>query len=215
MGRASSPPSSLRARFRFNREDSQPGRDFRYLPGHSATDCTSPQAPTRTGCRRRNGVEPPQFGGWRHRIAQVMPQPVGTASASPNPIGSFKSKMALTRDDIADREFDWFLVDGDGHVALCASGGYGPIPAWVLQHSDPDDTPDDHREELLQCLPEVGDCRVEGEVGWCEEWLALARRGFYIYDWRLWHGPYQRIVRQPFQSICGNWTKRWPLPCVS
>lgn len=139
-------------------------------------------------------MEPPQFGGWRHRIAQVMPQPVGTASASPNPIGSFKSKMALTRDDIADREFDWFLVDGDGHVALCASGGYGPIPAWVLQHSDPDDTPDDHREELLQCLPEVGGCRVEGEIGWCEEWPALARRGFYIYDWRLWHGPYQRIV---------------------
>jgi hypothetical protein len=46
-------------------------------------------------------------------------------------------------------------------------------------------------------MPEIGGHRVEGHgLGWCKDWRLLGNRGLYVYDWKHWSGPYERIIRE-------------------
>jgi hypothetical protein len=101
----------------------------------------------------------------------------------------------VTREEIFGLEFDWFAIDGDGLLALCSSAGYGEIPAEVLHACTTKEQPDRHIAELIARLPERGRYATEGRgPGWCEEWKQLGHRGLFVYDWRHWQGPYERIV---------------------
>jgi len=109
--------------------------------------------------------------------------------------------MSLTRDEVHGGEFDWFAVDAKGHIALCSTAGYGEIPASVLAASTEEVSPIDCIDELVRNLPAIGIATSEGRgPGSCEEWPALAQRGIFIYDWKHWDGPYERIV-VPTQPI--------------
>jgi hypothetical protein len=93
------------------------------------------------------------------------------------------------REQVEGGEFDWFAVDGCGHIGHFATAGYGPIPAAVLARLN---GIRDLDEQILQ-LPVVGDAtgHLPGKI---EDWLEMARRGLFAYDWKHWHGPSQRAA---------------------
>ena len=93
-------------------------------------------------------------------------------------------------DDLEGSEFDWFAVDRDGHVALFATAGYGPIPQAVLESVD------EQRqvETYLSSIPATTQAIHIGGEGDLEDWFAVARRGLYAYDWQHWNGPYGMIA---------------------
>jgi hypothetical protein len=102
--------------------------------------------------------------------------------------------MTVDRNQLLGLEFDFALIDGDGHVALFSTAGYGPIPKNVLAAAEPSERADP-QSVLLASLPEVGAARVEGRgPGTCTEWPALGCRGVFVYDWLAHDGPYERVI---------------------
>jgi len=91
------------------------------------------------------------------------------------------------REQVEGGEFDWFAVDG--HVGHFSTAGYGPVPSMVLARLD---ELRDFDERVIQ-LPVVGEStgHLPGRI---EDWLEMARRGLFSYDWTHWHGPYQRAA---------------------
>jgi hypothetical protein len=91
--------------------------------------------------------------------------------------------------EVKGNEFDWFAVDKCGYVGHFATAGYGPIPVAVL----------DRLNKILELYERVLQMPVVGEAtghlpGRIESWLEMARRGLFAYDWKHWHGPYQRAA---------------------
>jgi hypothetical protein len=80
-------------------------------------------------------------------------------------------------------------VDGEGHVGHFATAGFGPIPAVVLARLD------ELREldELVLALPVIGEAtgHLPGRI---DDWLEMARRGLFAFDWQHWSGPYRRAA---------------------
>jgi hypothetical protein len=102
--------------------------------------------------------------------------------------------MALSPDDIVGLEFDWLAVDRTGSIALLCSGGWNSVPAEALLVASPGE-PLISRSPVLAALPEVCGFRTEGPgLGWCREWPALGRRGFYVYDSDQATGSYRCII---------------------
>ena len=89
-------------------------------------------------------------------------------------------------------EFDWLGVDDQGHVAVFTTAGYGPVPEDVNQHlADVDAALDRVRE--LPVTGSAGDIVQRPAGGDYSDWHAYSAKGFYAYDWQVWHGPYQRL----------------------
>ena len=103
--------------------------------------------------------------------------------------------MTGRQDAFVGLEFDWFAIDGAGQLAICASAGWGEIPAAILASAGAGNTPDAYIGALIQSLPETGGYRCEAQgPGTCQDWRLLGSRGLYAYDWVHWAGPYTRIV---------------------
>lgn len=93
-------------------------------------------------------------------------------------------------------EFDWFAVDGEGHVGHFASAGFGPVPLAVLDGLDRLRGLD---EQLFRGLrnPPMPELIALRGISWDDMvWL-----GLYSYDWQHWGGPYHRVgaPRQPLR----------------
>jgi len=59
----------------------------------------------------------------------------------------------MSRQEVEGGEFDWFAVDGNGHLGHFATAGYGPVPAAVLSRlAEVRDL-----DERVLCLPVVGE----------------------------------------------------------
>jgi hypothetical protein len=90
--------------------------------------------------------------------------------------------------------FDWLAIDGEEHLAVFDSDGYGPVPPPVI--SSVDDV--DEATNKITDLPEQGDCIPEADLHgvWLgdEELAKLAKRGFFVYVWDLYRGPYRRVA---------------------
>jgi hypothetical protein len=97
--------------------------------------------------------------------------------------------------DYEGSEFDWFLVDGKKRVALCSSAGFGDVPLSVLDGLTEDKLPTNEIPKLIEQTPELGGHEVEGRgPGKCIEFRQMANRGFFVFDWKHWKGPYERIL---------------------
>jgi hypothetical protein len=103
--------------------------------------------------------------------------------------------MPISWREVQGKEFDWCAIDSAGELATCSSAGWGEIPAIVLQQCTLADSPIQHIDRLIAVMPEIGGHRAEGHgPGSCEEWRLLGNRGLYVYDWKHWSGPYERII---------------------
>lgn len=75
---------------------------------------------------------------------------------------------------------------------MFTSAGYGAVPEAVLRNVSLVDRAVDAIARLPVigkaaevCLPDDGDF---------SSWLTTAQRGFFTYDWTIWHGPYKRLA---------------------
>lgn len=100
----------------------------------------------------------------------------------------------MSREAFEGGEFDWFAVDAAGHVGHFSTAGYGPVPLPVLDRLDraQEDALWSLGERLLG-LPVIG--QATGHLpGRIDDWLELARRGLFGFDWKHWSGPYLRAA---------------------
>jgi hypothetical protein len=106
----------------------------------------------------------------------------------------------VSREAFEGGEFDWFAVDGVGHIGHFATAGFGPVPIPILERLDEGRTDElwELRERSLG-LPIVGAAngRLPGHI---DDWLEMARRGLFSYDWQHWSGPY-RLAASPSAPI--------------
>ena len=82
------------------------------------------------------------------------------------------------RPELQGREVDWFAVDGEGHLALFATAGEGFVPEVALARIE-------EHEALAESLPAP-------HAGNRSVWNDYAAQGFFVYDWSLPGGPYER-----------------------
>jgi hypothetical protein len=102
--------------------------------------------------------------------------------------------LAVKPEDLHRAEFDFVVVDADGHVALFSTAGFGPVPESSLSLPDIAHLPDPEGA-LLQLLHIVGVGKPEGRgPGAAGDWLALGARGVFVFSWLPHQGPYERLV---------------------
>lgn len=82
--------------------------------------------------------------------------------------------------DIQGFEFDRFAIDQDGHVALFATAGHGPVPSSVLAASGAHDA--------------VGETIAISGFGSPAIWQSYAQAGLYAFDWSEREGRYVRVA---------------------
>ena len=73
----------------------------------------------------------------------------------------------------------WLALDRDGHVAAFATGGAGPIPSSVL---DDGQIPED-LELRIRALPRTSAARTLVSYKSLDDFVAIAERGIFAYDW--------------------------------
>ena len=102
--------------------------------------------------------------------------------------------MQIDRQDVRALEFDFLVVDRDGHVGMFASNGYGEIPSTALRSESQDQLPD-IEAMLISQLPIIGAARPDGKgPGDCQEWTALGARGVFVFDWNRVQECYERVI---------------------
>jgi hypothetical protein len=75
----------------------------------------------------------------------------------------------------------WIASDRDGHAAAFVTAGSGPIPRAVLDRDAP---PLDDLEALVCELPIRSDATMLVDVPRPDDFVAMAARGLFVYDWR-------------------------------
>lgn len=75
----------------------------------------------------------------------------------------------------------WIASDRDGHVGAFVTGGVGPIPAKALND---DELSIEELEEEICRLPKVSRSHLIFSVKRPDDFIAIAERGIFVYDWR-------------------------------
>ncbi|MCX2781186.1 hypothetical protein [Microbulbifer thermotolerans] len=86
--------------------------------------------------------------------------------------------MTTYEEEIEGREFDWYAEDIDGNIGLFSTAGEGFIPEIVIENFSSHDDISESLDSPNWGSPEV--------------WSDYAKLGFYVYDWDLPGGPYNK-----------------------
>jgi hypothetical protein len=78
--------------------------------------------------------------------------------------------------DLQGIDAAWIAVDTHGHVAVFITAGKGPLPDSALPSTQ------DAETEVLG-LPEISDFELLAEVPRPNDFVAIAKRGIFAYDW--------------------------------
>ena len=103
--------------------------------------------------------------------------------------------MAAMRSEIEGYEFDWFAVDAEGRVGHFSTAGHGAVPKVVLEHISQTES----LTEGLLDLPVIGQATgyLAGNI---TDWLEMANRGVYSFDWQHSNGAY-RLAATPSSEL--------------
>ena len=74
----------------------------------------------------------------------------------------------------------WLASDQEGHLGAFITAGIGPIPVAAL---DPSHMPVEDIEERICQLPLVSQARLLVSVKRPDDFIDLAERGLFVYDW--------------------------------
>ncbi len=95
-------------------------------------------------------------------------------------------------------EFDWLASDRFGRHGYFSTAGFGPIPQVL---SEEEALVDDLFEKVIK-LAKTNEPRihvdVERNIG---DWIAIAKRGFYAFDWRSRRSTYE-LIASPEAGAC-------------
>jgi len=89
-------------------------------------------------------------------------------------------------------EFDWIACDLIGHIGFFSTAGRGYVPAVVLsiQHALAEAFDSVTRLPAIATALPVAD--TNGDVS---DWIAVAKRGLFAFDWRREINCYELIAR--------------------
>ena len=91
----------------------------------------------------------------------------------------------------------WLASDRIGQLGVFVTGGSGPIPAQVLLPP----YPLDDLEETILALPKASDIDLRVKVPRPDRFVALAERGFFVYDWSDVHRTEQYIDEYELMAL--------------
>ncbi len=74
----------------------------------------------------------------------------------------------------------WLASDREGNVGAFATGGSGPIPVGALTETQPAIV---DIEERVHLLPRTSQAKLLVTVKRPDDFIAMAERGLYVYDW--------------------------------
>lgn len=77
-------------------------------------------------------------------------------------------------------DYLWLACDKDHHVGAFITGGAGPVPTAVLQSGH---AVAEAVEPDLSTLPRTSAARLLASIPRPDDFIALAERGFFVYDW--------------------------------
>jgi hypothetical protein len=93
----------------------------------------------------------------------------------------------------------WLGADRDGFVAAFVTAGVGPIPSVILSENF---VPIEEVEERISELPRVSIAEALVNVKRPDDFLEIAKRGIFVYDWRDAHrtaanetGAYEAVAK--------------------
>lgn len=78
----------------------------------------------------------------------------------------------------------WIAEDSQGMLAAFITAGMGPVPRFII--GDGDDLIHEIESSLMQ-LPVVSMVHLHINVPRPDDFISLAERGFFVYDWRDTH----------------------------
>lgn len=91
----------------------------------------------------------------------------------------------------------WLASDRIGQLGVFVTGGSGPIPAQALLPT----YPLDQIEETILELPKASDIDLRVRVPRPDRFVALAERGFFVYDWSDVHRTEQYIDEYELMAL--------------
>jgi hypothetical protein len=91
----------------------------------------------------------------------------------------------------------WLASDRIGQLGVFMTGGSGPIPALALLPP----YPLDEIEETILALPKASDIDLRVRVPRPDGFVALAERGFFVYDWSDVHRTEQYIDEYELMAL--------------
>jgi len=93
-------------------------------------------------------------------------------------------------------EFDWIALDDAECVGFFSTAGFGAIPSWLVATATQQQQQD--LLGVLQALPaRPGEATVRPERYNRDDWIDLATRGLYAYDWNHETDSYEIIASPP------------------
>ena len=109
----------------------------------------------------------------------------------------YNAVLEMTLDDVLGTEFDRFAVDQNGCIGHFATAGYGSLPKNVLENL----SAYQEAEAYLLTLPFITNAvlpdKIEGDK---TDWINMAKRGLFSYDWQHWNGQY-KLIAYPAEPI--------------
>jgi hypothetical protein len=89
-------------------------------------------------------------------------------------------------------EFDWLCSDADGFVGFFATAGAGPVPSSAVDLADAMDTAIHEMRKRPAATVAVDIRQLAPDIS---EWIAVAERGIFAFDWRIASAAYEVIAR--------------------
>jgi hypothetical protein len=86
----------------------------------------------------------------------------------------------------------WIAADRNGNLGAFVTAGVGPIPALTLNN---DALPVEEIEMMLDELPQVSDFHLLASMKRPDDFISLAERGFFVYDWSDVHRSTKKYIR--------------------
>jgi hypothetical protein len=99
-------------------------------------------------------------------------------------------------------DYAWLACDTDEHVARFTNAGAGPVPTAVLAVRELAD----RTESLVRTLPFVGKYEMRAGLPDSTDFIRIARRGLFGFDWRdgartAGHSGCYEIVSRPLHPL--------------
>ena len=92
----------------------------------------------------------------------------------------------------------WFGVDSLGQAAAFITAGRAPIPRDLLNRADIDLA---KLEQIANRLPKIGEGLLVERSGNMSSFVALAERGFFVFDWSDVHRTRVEHINE-YERVC-------------